>query len=405
MEKKNYKNFNTSFNKRIKTFFILRKHPFFNSDDCNIIFKAEKKGNIGDNKKYNYLTEGGQGSIYFMNLIDKNRKQYEIALKFVYIDDFLIKKRNKKNPNFRKWRELFVYKKCSKLVINKVTQNLPLLYHNQICKDKSSLSIMTYSEKADGNLIQWLGRKHSVQEWKSMLFQVWHGVDILQKKLKLVHNDLRLPNILFINTEKNEKYRYKIDDDFYYLNTFKNIFIIWDFGSCQTLLFPRKDYKTINNKLESNKDLHFIHDLYKRIRVLCLTNRYTMEDLENILSKNEIDKKYVIDAKRENLRKYKVRFKEKFKIAMAYFIIETNRFTKLYNNRINKTLDGFDKIFIPPEEIDNILKILSENYNYSYKDAISRYGPISRKIPSPKKLIDLFLPELKKKTDFTFTFQ
>ncbi len=107
----------------------------------------------------------------------------------------------------------------------------------------------------------------------------------------------------------------------------------------------------------------------------------------------------------ENKKKYpKERFEEKYQISLAYYIMETDRFSELYEARKDKPLKGHDNIYLPPNEIDMILKTLSEKYNYTYKEALNPNGPTSRKIPNPKKLIDMFLPEYRKSKEHIITF-
>jgi hypothetical protein len=134
-------------------------------------------------------------------------------------------------------------------------------------------------------------------------------------------------------------------------------------------------------------------------------NRYTINELEEILSKNSDDMNYVKQTKEENRKKFsKDRFDEKYQISLAYYIMETDRFNELYDARKDNALKGLNNIYLPPKEIDVMLKKLSENHNYSYKEALSPNGPTTRKIPNPKKLIDMFLPEYKQAKDYTITF-
>lgn len=181
--------------------------------------------------------------------------------------------------------------------------------------------------------------------------------------------------------------------------------MIWDFGSSELLHSSGQFKNAVKNKLDANSDLHFIHDLYKRLRVLALTNRYTIDELEEFLNKNITDAEYIKKTKDENKRKFTDgRFAEKYCISLAYYIIETDRFDQLYKERKDSVLKGHDKVYLPPTDIDNILKILSEKYNYKYEEALNKYGPKSRKIPNPKKLIEIFLPEYKNEIDYDLEF-
>jgi len=387
------------YDKRINTYKAIADSDVLNDRDCSILYEHKKEGTI-NSKRYKYITKAGQGTIFFIFF-----DSYGVALKFIEVSPFYLEKGNLYNPIHKKWRELYVLKECTKLVLNNVTQNLPMVYRDRICKKNNDNLLLLYSELADGDLSSWLRQEHSSKDWKDMLYQVWHSVYVIQKKLKLVHNDLRLGNILFFHDESPSSYRYIMDGDDYYLDKPKYIFVLWDFGSSELLDFAGNFKNSVKNKLEANNDLHFIHDLYKRLRVLALTNRYTIGELEDILDNSTADREYVKRTKEENRKKFSdKRFDEKYQISLAYYIMETNRFDKLYQDRKDTVLEGFDKVYLPPTDIDDMLKILSEKYNYKYSEALSKYGPTSRKIPNPKKLIDMFLPETKNVKNYTITF-
>lgn len=409
-------NKNVSYNKRINTYNEIKNKSklFFSPNDCKLINVQDKNITIDSNKKAVYVISGGQGAVYFLS-VKNSDKIYYVALKFVCIYDYLLEKKNLYNPCHKRWRELYVLKKCTEYVKNKVTQNLPLMYYDQLCKgdnksknDCSKSSILTYVEMANGNLVEWLKDEHTIDDWKSMFFQVWHSLDVLQKKLKLLHNDLRFPNILFIKTDNvnldNESYRYKIENEYYYLNNPKYIFLIWDYGSCQLLKYPGTEYQLIKRKIEYNYDLFFLHDMYNRIRVLCLTNRYDINELENIIQ----DKKWIKENREYNENRFPAeRFMEKYKISMAYYLIENGEFEKYYTLKKNISLEGFDKIYMPPKEIDKFLEKLSKEYNYNYDDILQNKFPDKKNIPSIKNLIDTFLPEFKitQKNGYSVSFE
>lgn len=387
------------YDKRIGTFDAIITSNSLNDRDCSILYEHKKEG-VVNSKKYKYVTKAGQGTIFFIFF-----DSYGVALKFIEIPSFFLERGNLYNPIHKKWRELYVLKECTKLVRDKVTQNLPMVYGDRLCKRGSDSMLLLYSELADGDLSAWLRREHSSKDWKDMLYQVWHSVYVLQKRLKLIHNDLRLGNVLFFRDEYPSGYKYIMDNDAYYLNEPKYIFVVWDFGSSELLDFAGNFKNSVKNKLEANNDLHFIHDLYKRLRVLALTNRYTISELEDVLSKNVTDIEYVRLTKEDNRKKFSdKRFDEKYQISLAYYIMETGRFDKLYQDRKDTILPGYEKVYLPPKDIDEILKTLSEKYNYKYSEALSKYGPTSRRIPNPKKLIDIFLPEYKESKSYTITF-
>jgi hypothetical protein len=379
---------------------------FFSENDCMIdTARCQDRTLIKYTKEHRFMVTGGQGAIYFMKITpcDTNYS-YVLAIKIVPMDQWMLDAKNLYNPMHRKWKELYVLKQCNDLVTGQYTQNLLLLYHDQICKSPDNSSLILYSELADGNLMDWLKEPHTVHDWKTLFFQVWNCLDVLQKKLKLVHNDLRFPNILFIKTTNKESYRYKQDNDYYYLDNIKYIFILWDFGSSQSLLYCPGDETIIKNKIEMNSDLYFLHDMYNRIRVISLIHRYNVDDFETIFKKQEMS--WLKQEKEYNKKKFgKKRFEEKYKISMAYRLIETDRFDKYYNKKIHDFLPGATKIYIPEPEIDQFLGTLSRDYNYQYNEALNKNGPGKKKIPSTKFLIDTFLPEFKTKKPYDVAFK
>ncbi len=149
-----------------------------------------------------------------------------------------------------------------------------------------------------------------------------------------------------------------------------------------------------------------MHELYNRIRVLSLLNRYTTEELINILNKQKKDKQEVDKIREENQKRFEgERFEEKFKIALIYYIIETDRFDKLYKDKLDFAIEEEKQVYLPPDDIDQLLKDLNDNYNYDYYEAIKKEGPSTTdKIPSPIELINKFLPEFKKAKDFSISF-
>ena len=387
------------YDERINTFNILIQSNIFNDNDCNILYEFKKEGNI-NSKRYKYVTKAGQGTIYFIF-----SDSYGIALKFIEMSSYYLEKNNIYNPIHKKWRELYILKQCTQLVQNKVTQNLPMLYDNRICKKNNNDMLLLYSELATGDLMSWLKKEHDSKDWKDMLFQIWHSLYVLQEKINIVHNDLRLGNILYFNNKYKNNCKYTMNNDNFYLDKPKYIFMIWDFGSSELLHSSGQFKNAVKNKIDANSDLHFIHDLYKRLRVLALTNRYTIDELEEFLNKNMTDAEYIKKTKDENKRKFSDgRFAEKYCISLAYYIIETDRFDQLYKERKDSVLKGHDKVYLPPIDIDNILKTLSEKYNYKYEEALNKYGPKSRKIPNPKKLIEIFLPEYKNEINYDLEF-
>ena len=345
---------NLDYKTRIKLFNILNN-------------KLRDKKDCEDNKKL--LTKGGHGNIY-LKKVNIEAASYEIILKVLNMDNLVMK--NKFNYKFKIWRELSIFQKCNKLVLQTITQNLPLLYDYITCNNK----IVFYNELAQGDLLNWLKNEHSVDEWESMIFQVWTSLYCLQKYMKLVHNDLRLPNILFHKTipHPETSWRYIIDNEEYYLPNLGYVFVITDFGSADLLEYEKngKKKELIKKKLELNTDLHFFHDLINRIKVLVLNNKYTTKELESFFTKPE-DKNYLEKIKSEGEKRFRKsgRFDEKYKIGMIYYLIENNKFDELMNRKNN--LDENIIIKMPPKQIINLLENLSKNYNYDYENIVINF--------------------------------
>lgn len=349
--------------------------------------------------KNTFITTGGHSTIY-KKTVNIDNDSIDIAIKEQAEDKMV----NKKHIV---WVEYGVLKKCNELVLKKVTQNLPLIYDMNICKNDNK--IIFYNELASGDFIDWLYDDHSEDEWMSFLFQFWCGLYVLQKHVKLVHNDLRLGNVLYhkinkdkvnINKDKvninKEYWKYTIDGIDYFIPNEGYVFIIWDFGSSD-LIDSNTSQDVRYNKLKANIDLHFFHDLYNRIRVLILMDKYSLSELESFFKTS--DEVYYLKGKKNEcemkFRKYG-RYDEKCKIAMIYYLIENNRFDELNKKSVNKDIDKIVKL--PPLKIMKLLKELSDN-NYDYNDVLKMiYNPkyqIRQTLQSPNTLIAKYFNEYK----------
>lgn len=335
---------------------------------------------------------GGYSKIYKKIILAKENI-YEVSIKEQKVNDYILKHQN--DTKIKVWNEYNILKKCAILFKNKITQNVPLIYDIELCKNK----VLFYSELASGDFLSWCTEHHSIDEWMSFLFQFWSGLYAMQKHMMFIHNDLRLGNILYHKIPKtNEYWKYVIDGVEYYIPNTGYVFIIWDFGSSMII----EDKKNRNyKKLEYNIDLHFFHDLYNRLRVLAVQNEYTVQELE-LLFETDREKKYVLDKKYECKTRFEPeRCEEKFKIALIYYIIENNMFDKVYKN---KETD----IKLPPDEIMKLLGELSLD-NYNYNDVIKMiFNPdyeMPKKMNSPKEYIEKYMGHYKtvKKYDLEFT--
>jgi hypothetical protein len=391
--KKHYKLSNVKNNKLDYESRIILYHALHNklknNDDC--------KDNLPENSPniYILLNEGGF-STNWKKQISLNNHKYNYALKIQNVKPFIIK--DKFNTKYNLWREYDILGKCTNLVLNKVTCNLPLLYDLKICENESR--VIFYNELANGSFIDWIYMEHTIGEWESFLFQLWMGMFILQKHLKLVHNDLRFGNVLYHETN-NAIHKYIIGDKEYYVPNHGYTFVIWDFGGAKL------DNDTDNitkQKLEYSTDLHFFHDAYNRLRVLMLLNKYTGIELESFFTTGK-DFEYMKNKREECERRFRRmgRYDEKCKIALVYYLIENGRFDELYNAK-KDNLSGDKIVKIPPPEIMKILKELSENYNYEYDDIIQFNTKMKKKIPSLEFLIEKYFSKFHSKQKYDMEF-
>lgn len=374
---------------RLTIYDQLTNGQLFSKNDCKIITKRQKSGTTDANNNYQYITRGGMGEIYFFYITTTDKTLYEIALKIQKFKPWQLQKKNFKSPFINIWKELYLLNESVQMVQSRVTQNLPLTYWYRICKNDNDTYLMLYNELFDGNLKQWLQENHSIAEWKSFLFQIWHTVYLFGSVMNMVHYDYRILNILFKRCKPGGHWKYTMKGNDYYVPNEGSVFIAWDFASADLMKYPLKSRDIIQNHIDSHKDLFFVHELYKRIRVLSLMESYSLPDIEAMFTtSNEI--KYMETNKKINKERFdEERFLEKYKISLIYYIIENNKFNDLYNATNNNIIK------LPPTEIDSLLKELNDNYNVQYKDALSKRDYVKSKTLGPIELINKFLPEFK----------
>lgn len=351
----------------------------------------DKVKNMNDcQNKGTKLKEGGHANIF-----KKTVDNIPISLKIQKAPGFVLN-----NKKHKITQEYEILKKCTELVLNKTTQNLPILYNINVCQKEQE--IIFYSELANGDFIDWLSYDHSENEWMTFLFQFWVGVYTMQTHLKVVHNDLRLANVLYHKIDKIDEYwKYNIGNIDYYIPNEGYVFVIWDFGSANII----ENSQDINkNKLDLSLDLHFFHDLYNRIRMIVLFEKYTLDELLEFFTTSE-ELNYVKEKKQECTQRFAKtgRFDEKCKIALIYYLLETDKFDEFVKKGSQNTA-----MKIPPPKIMKLLKELSET-NYKYDDVIKiLYNPkvriIKNAMLSPDRLIAKYFTNFKVKHDFNLEF-
>lgn len=320
-------------------------------------------------KVIKFLNKGGSGKIFTSCI-----KDLCFSIKSMNIYEFFLKKENIMNTRFNRWREIQVLKWSTELILAKKTQNLPLFYDYQICWNKEMSFLLLYNELADGTFKKWSLTSHNTNEWRNFLVQYLYVVYLMQKKYSFVHNDLTWDNILFLKTDANKTWKYSIDDIEFYVKDMGYVFVLWDFGSCQSLKFNNKpgEREQIISKLKANKDLDYFFDLPKRIMMTLLVNRYSLDEMK-ILMNNSTDRVY-LDKETHKVHEEVKRFNDPeremyiLQKNLAFYLVEQNRFDKLFEQK--KTyFKPEDEVVIPPKEIVNLLN----NWNSSPRRETSYY--------------------------------
>lgn len=248
----------------------LNRHKLFltletleNTDQ--IWMDAELKEMIGTNSKF--------GEVWKASLpIETEMPNPLIAIKKVPMTDtdIRIMKAKYKPTEFLSmrrniWIELYFLQRCNELVRSGVCPGFSLIFsyciqktqfQNPRLKERNGChGIWISMELANGDLKQWSRTRRNNQQWKSCMFQILFAVMMLQKKIKIIHNDLHWGNILVYHPSDTCKkgflcYIYKKHK--YYVPFHGDIFTISDFG------FVTK--YDISESLKDMKRIANVHD-------------------------------------------------------------------------------------------------------------------------------------------------
>ena len=112
---------------------------------------------------------------------------------------------------------------------------------------------MIFLEKMESTLDQhMMNNEISVNEWKSILFQIIIQLYTYQKLFQFTHNDLHTNNIMYQPTEKKHII-YHIDSHYYKVPTYGKIYKIIDFGRA---VYSFKGKRYCSDSYEKNGDAH-----------------------------------------------------------------------------------------------------------------------------------------------------
>lgn len=326
--------------------------------------KIIKTFNYNNNSmKISFLGKGAQGNVYLVN----TSKCGYIVLK--------ISKCDKTCPDIE------MIPKIKKIVDKHIAPNF-LYYYDIIQIGDYEL---TLSEYANGTLIDWLKNEHTVDEWKSFLFQFLIGVYCIQNNLKAYHSDLKPKNVFYKNLLKNIYLKYEFSSGkVFTVPTFNYLFVIADTGGMQSLLLPtnKLNSNSIKMYIDSNIDLEYIVALYKKILVSALGEiyKFNINDLLEIINKkNDVyfnqyfeDKKKEIDEENPTLNDYlknKILFN-----SVGYYIVEKKYID--IDDITNKNLK------LPPKEIITYFHSLEKKYmNVSISDLLADFAEFQHTQP------------------------
>lgn len=224
----------------------LNRHQLFltlesleNTD--NLLLDAELKQMIGTNSKF--------GEVWKASLpIETHLSNPLIAIKKVPMTDtdLRIMKRKDKPEKFLAmrrniWIELYFLKKCNDIVRSKICPSFSLIFfyavqpkakfqNPRLKESNGSNGLWITMELAECDLKNWSRTKRNNNEWISCMFQILFAVLILQKKVKIIHNDLHWGNILVYTNNKKGYICYIYKKHKYYVPFQGAIFTISDFG-------------------------------------------------------------------------------------------------------------------------------------------------------------------------------
>lgn len=294
------------------------------------LFDNKKNFDIGSTK-FTFINKGGHGYIYKMESTDCK----DIILKIT-----------KNVPESE--HEIIILSRLKDLIDNNICPNFLYYYNNLFLFGKYYILV----EIANGTAEDWMMSKHSVEEWKSFLFQFLISVYIFQIYIKGYHTDLHFRNIFYKKIKTDTYFEYNVDGNKYYIPTYGKLFMMADFDKVQSLLFNDNKIDDVSIKLfiQNNTDLEHIITLHKRILVSYIEKQYTLHDLINIIrQKNDQDfDAYLAIEKRkisEKFKNHKYKIDQKIFRNVAYYIIEKNYIT------LKDISDEKQKLKLPPLDI------------------------------------------------------
>lgn len=200
-----------------------------------------------DESKYTPLGAGGYSTIYKLsdNIAGKKitlTASNIITKKKNYIDALLNGeiRLDTKNYNDNPWREMYIHLRANIILNKKYTQNVVMLYAFNV-KNKT---LHVNREMYDIDLKNLLKKKKLTEETMySILFQILHGLFILQQELNFYQGDAGTANILIKKIKPSGYWIYKIYSDTFYVPNCGYIAVIADYGNAIVDSFELAEYE------------------------------------------------------------------------------------------------------------------------------------------------------------------
>ena len=191
------------------------------------------------------LGEGSFGNVFRgVGCIKKNRAcQMTFAIK--QGKTTLTTLRNSYSSLYEDWGEVLILRDIAlPLIVNRATQNLPILYKTFTCescdftfagKVSKRPCFINMMELASGDLTEVISKADVEDDIVlSMLFQVMSGLYAIQKGGQVFNNDIKAANILFYRVPAGGYWEYNIMNKTYYVPNFGIIPVVNDFGVSRT---------------------------------------------------------------------------------------------------------------------------------------------------------------------------
>lgn len=219
---------------------------------CNALYVKSETPEILkiSNKSYilTYKISGSAGDVFKITTQEDtkyNKQDLTVALKVM------------KDITAGNINEIELLEKCKRIVERTITQNLPLVFFSEICKDKNIIVAAT-DFAISGDLEKWFNIKsRTLNEVKSALMQIFTGIYFFNKELNTSNNDYNMGNILVHTDQQStgkQHWIYNVNNIKYYVPSYSDIFTLWDFGETTKYIVESKDYKEFINNLYDSMD-------------------------------------------------------------------------------------------------------------------------------------------------------